>query len=246
MGMNLLQMVTEFCDRRGMPEPGNVMSSTDTGIKQIRALLQKECIDLAARGAWQTLLNECTFTSIAGENQGSISAGLGSPATPLSGYRYQLIQIMWDRTQRIPILGAVTPQDYQYLKAIVAVGPWPQYRWRGDQLLFNPPAAVGHTIAFEYKTNFWCNLAGVLANGAETFQNDTDTIRLKDDIVLAGLEWRWLKAKGLAYAEDFNTYESMVTDALGRDKAARILNLAGETRGIQPAVIVPLWSTIPH
>jgi hypothetical protein len=241
----LLSTVQQFAQRKGLPSPLAVMSSTDAGVIQMKALLEKECIALAARGQWQTLINEMTFLSLSTEIQGTISAGLGSGPSVFNGYRYMLTQIMWDRTQRIPILGAVTPQDYQYLKAIIAVGPWPQFRWRGDELHFNPVAAAGHTIAFEYQTSNWCSLHGVLTNGAALFVNDDDTMRLPGDIVLAGLEWRWLKEKGLAYAEDFNTYEDMVSDALSRDRGARVLNLAGQTGGIQPAVIIPLWNTIP-
>src|SRR5258706_13753686 len=62
---------------------------------------------------------------------------------------------------------------------------------------------AGHTVAFEYLTSNFVNLAGVTSAGASRFVADTDTIRLQDDIVLQGLTWRWLKKKGFAYAEDF-------------------------------------------
>lgn len=241
----LLSIVTQFCERQAQPIPAAVMSSTDAGVLQMKGLLQEECITLAARGAWQTLQNEMSFVSLATEVQGSISAGLGSGPTLFNGYRYMSTQVMWDRTQKTPIIGALDPDDYQYLKAVVASGPWGQFRWRGDQLLITPALAVGHTIVFEYITDNWVALLGVPANGARLFANDSDTVRLKDDIVLQGLKWRWLRQKGFAYAEDFNTYEDMVKDALGRDKKGRVLNLGGTSTGLRPSITIPLWNTIP-
>lgn len=241
----LLSLVQQFCERRAQPFPSSVMGTTDPQLLQIKGLLQKECIDLAARGAWQTLINEITFTSLATESQGTISAGLGSGPTALNGYRYMIPEVLWDRTQRIPIVGNISPQIWAYLKAMGITGPYSQFRWRGDQLITIPVLTAGHTISFEYLTNNYIAPHGVAANGARLFVNDDDTVRLNDDIVLAGLEWRWLAAKGLAYAEDFNTYEGMVKDQLAREKPGRTLNMAGGYQGFQPAITIPLMNTIP-
>lgn len=241
----LLSIVGQFCERQGLPVPSSVMGSTDGGVLQMKGLLQEECITLAARGGWQTLINEITFTSVATESQGSISAGLGSGPTALNAYRYMLTEIMWDRTAMLPIYGAVDPDDWQYLKSLVSTGPWGQFRWRGDALIITPTMTAGHTVAFEYITDNWVALLGVAANGARLFVNDNDTVRLKDDVVLQGLKWRWLRQKGFAYAEDFNTYEDMVKDALGRDRRARRLNMAGGQHGLLPSITIPLWNTIP-
>lgn len=241
----LLSLVTQFCERRAQPIPSSVIGSTDAQLLQIKGLLQKECIALAARAPWQTLINEYTFTALGTESQGTIAAGFGSAPVALNGYRYMLPELLWDRTQRIPICGALDPQTWSYLKTMGITGPYSQFRFRGDQLITIPALTVGHTIAFEYITDNWVALHGVAANGARLFVNDDDTVRLKDDIVLAGLEWRWLAAKGLAYAEDFNTYEDMVKDQLSRDKPGRKLSLIGGYQGFKPAITIPLMSTIP-
>lgn len=245
MSATLLQTCIEFAGRQGLPIPTAVMSSTDSGVIQFRRILEEECIALAARGVWQTLINEYTFTALGTESQGTISAGFGSAPVALNGYRYMLPEILWDRTQRIPICGSLDPQTWEYLKTMGITGPYSQFRFRGDQLITIPALTAGHTIAFEYVTSNFINLAGVTTAGASRFVADTDTIRLQDDIVLQGMLWRWLKKKGFAYAEDFNTYEDLVKDHLGRDKPGRTLNLAGGYRGFEPAITIPLMSTIP-
>jgi hypothetical protein len=242
---SLLSIVQQFSQRQGLGAgPSTVMGSTDAGIIQMKATLEEECIALASRGPWQTLQNELTWTSLAAEVQGSISAGLGSGPSTFNAYRYMASEVIWDRTSKLPIFGALDADDYQYLKAVVAVGPWGQFRWRGDSLLIIPAPAAGHTMALEYITDNWVALQGVAANGARLFANDTDTVRLKDDIVLLGLRWRWLKTKGFAYAEDFNAYEDAVKDALSRDKRARRVNMTGSGQGLRPSVTIPLWNTI--
>jgi hypothetical protein len=200
-------------------------------------LLEEECKDLAARGAWQELINEVVFLSINAESQGTKAAGLGSPAQVVSDMRFMFPQIIWDRTQRLPILGAVNPQDWQALKAIIVSGPRFRFRWRGDALLINPVPPAAHSMAFEYVTKNWVLQAGTTP--AAGFAGDTDVIRLPDEICLMGLRWRWKKEKGLAYAEDFNTYEAQVVNGLARNKAADLLRMDGETMRITPGIWVP-------
>jgi hypothetical protein len=245
MAATLLQTCKEFAGRRGLPIPTSVMGSTDASVIQFLRTLEEECIALAARGPWQTLINEYTFTALGAESQGTISAGFGSTPVALNGYRYMLPEILWDRTSRIPICGSLDPQTWAYLKTMGIVGPYSQFRFRGDQLITIPALTVGHTIAFEYITSNFVNLAGVTSAGASRFVNDTDTIRLQDDIVLAGMTWRWLKTKGFAYAEDFNSYEDAVKDQLARERPGRTLNLAGGYEGFRPSITIPLMSTIP-
>ena len=70
-----------------------------------------------------------------------------------------------------------------------------------------------------------------VSDGSEqrrAISNDEDEVLLDDEIVLAGIEWRWRKAKGLQYAEDFNAYERMVADAMNRDATKRTLSLANK------------------
>jgi len=245
MTATLLQTCKEFAGRRGLPVPTSVMGSTDTGVLQFLRVLEEECIALAARGPWQTLLNEYTFTALGTESQGTISAGFGSAPVALNGYRYMLPEILWDRTQRIPICGSLDPQLWAYLKTMGITGPYSQFRFRGDQLITIPALTAGHTVAFEYITSNFINLLGVTTSGASRFANDTDTIRLQDDIVLAGMTWRWLKTKGFAYAEDFNSYEDLVKDQLARERPGRTLSLAGGYEGFRPSITIPLMSTIP-
>lgn len=224
MSITLLQAVVEFSGKRALPVPSTVFGTTDAGILQIMRLLEEECIDLASRNRLQVLTKEISFTSLVTEVQGTISAGLGSGPTQFLGYRYMIPRTFWDRTQIIPVIGSNNPREYQWLKALNITGPYYSYRWIGDQLRLTPAPPAGHTLVFEYVSKFWMTTNASVAGSR--FTADTDIILLPEDIIALGLMWRWLKTKGMPYAEDFDRYEEMVADMLTRDEALPVLDMS--------------------
>lgn len=233
--MSLLTIVTKFIQRTALPAAATVVGNTDPQVRQILTTLEEECIDLAGRHPWTALINEATFSTIAAEDQGTLQ----SFANP-NGLKYILNNVMWNRTTRVPVFGPVDAQNWQALKAMTT-GPFTQYRFRGvagaqAHLLLSPIPAVGQTIAFEYVTFNWC-LNGVTP--AKVFVADTDTILLDEDLVSAGLKWRWKKEKGLTYAEDFNSYERQVANAIGRDGTKRTLHMDDPTPEAKPGIFIP-------
>lgn len=54
-----------------------------------------------------------------------------------------------------------------------------------------------------------------------TFTADTDVALIDEKLLTTGLEWRWLKSKGLDYAEEFRRYEMRLVRIMGRDDKDR-------------------------
>src|SRR5581483_1098418 len=213
----ILTIVREVCGRIGLNKPSTATGSTDVQVQQLVSLANEEGKELSARTDWQELIREATFTTFATEDQGKI-IGNRIPATPAAGtitatadgLKHIINDTMWNRTTLVSTPGPLTPSGWQGLKATTAgTGWWAQYRIRGGNLLFWPAPAVGQLVAFEYKTENWVSNA----NGdlfRRLFSADDDFPLLDSDIFMTGLSWRWKKAKGLAYAEDFASYENMV------------------------------------
>lgn len=234
--MTMLTTVQYFCRRTGLPPPATVAGSTETLVRQIQALLEEEGNDLAARGAWQGITFEATHTTVATESQGAMSA------IATNGFSYLKNETIWDRTDQLPVIGPMDGSEWQVLKAVTTTGPRYQFRIRGGLLLVNPTPAAGHTWAFEYVSKNWI-LGADGTTYKQYFTLDTDTILLPEELVMMGLRWRWKKEKGLDYAEDYNTYEMQVTDALGRDGGKKRIRMDDYSQhGPRPGVFIPQGS----
>ena len=235
--MSLLTIVQNFCRRTGVIDaPSAVMSSTDRDVIQIRALLEEEGNDLSARGVWSGLTREALHTTLALEDQGAI-ADIAD-----GGFSYIKNQTIWDRTDRLPVLGPESDVQWQTMKAIVVNEPRYWFRIRGNHMLVNPVPAAGHEWAFEYASKYWI-LGADGTTYKEFFTADDDVGVIPESLMLMGLRWRWKKEKGLDYAEDFRTYEIQVKNALGSDGGKPMLHMDSQGwRGPQPGVFIPSGS----
>lgn len=230
--MSLLTVVQHFCERQNLPSPSTVYGTTDKLVTQVKALLEEEGNDLSSRGNWEALTREAAHTSLANEDQGKIATIADD------GFRFIVNQTIWDRSTRLPVCGPLDGRDWQALKALVSTGPRYRFRIRGGNLIVNPVPVAGESWYFEYASKNWISdAAGV--NFKNYFTADNDVILLPEDVVLMGLRWRWLREKGMDYAELFHTYEIQAKDALGRDGGKPVLSMdADSRRGPVPGVFV--------
>jgi len=235
--MTLLELIKKQSIRSGLGSIPSVLGSTDNRILQLLALLDEEGQDLIQRHTWQGLTQEAVFVTTATESQGKLT-------TLAPGFRFIKNRTIWDRTDQLPVIGPISGQDWQSLKARTNTGPRYQYRIRGDELLSNPIAAAGHTWAFEYHSNNWILDPDGVTRKSE-FTNDNDTFLLPENVLLLGLRWRWLAEKGLNYSEVFNMYESQLMDTMGRDGGKPVLYSDDNMMNIKPGIYVPEGNWTP-
>lgn len=229
--MSILKMIQSASLRIGITSPDTVIGNPDKQVQQLLAIANEEGQELAERySGWQALQKKATFTTVAQNDQGDIN-------TIADGLKYIINQTIWNRSQRRPVLGPLSPRDWQMLQASPVTGPFDQFRIRGDRLLFDPIPAAGEDCAFEYISENWCESSDGV--GQDEWMNDADVGRLDEKIMIQGIIWRWKQIKGFDYAEDFRKYEIRVTDAMGRDSTKPELNLNGGPVSFQPGIFVP-------
>jgi hypothetical protein len=149
-----------------------------------------------------------------------------------SDWSKQIPQTEWDRSNRWPLLGPNSPQDWQSFKSgIVYAGPRLRFRIQGNTIAINPPPSANLNLAFEYISKSW-----VLAADGVTYKNsftaDTDTFVFDDSLMTIGLKLRWLQTKGFEYDYAQREFDSLLSMCKGQDKSAPKLSLAPETGSV--------------
>lgn len=212
--MSLLTLVRDASARLGLTRPTTAYASADQNTIQLVALAQEEGKALSRRFNWQVLTKEKTFTSVAAETQ--------TGAVPDDFDRF-VNDTFFNRSEKRKVDGPLTPQQWQFHKSVVATTIIDAYRQRGDDILITPIPAAGQTMAYEYVSKNWCESSGGTEQAA--WAADTDTGILSEELMTLGVMWRWKKAKGLEYAEDFRTYEMEVANAMTKDGGKPKLNI---------------------
>jgi hypothetical protein len=101
-----------------------------------------------------------------------------------------------------------------------------------------PLPGTGQTdqIAYEYISGSWCQSAGGTArpytNGVCKFVADDDVYLWPENTLTLGIKWRFLRAKGLDYSEEYATWQAACDRQMARSGAGRSLRLNAQARGI--------------
>lgn len=213
--MTALTIVQQACGQLGQSVPTTVFGNTQPQVIQLASLLNQEGLELSKENQWEALTREKIFTSTATQLQ------VGAIPTDFSRF---VNDSMWNRTTARPCKGPITEQQWQMYEAFpIYTNVNPAFLLRGGNLYFQPAASSGATIAYSYVTKYWCTSS----TGTEQteFAADSDICLLPEDLMILGLKWRWLKAKGFDYAEEYRTYMEQVAQTGGRDGGAPRLNM---------------------
>ena len=166
-----------------------------------------------------TVSNNATLTT----SSTTLAFGQESYSLP-SDYDYMITGTQWDRGFRWQIYGPLTPGEWQVLKSgLSPTGPRRRFRLMAGKFFLDPIPFDSNTLVYEYySTSVVLDSNG---NGKAAFTQDTDTYVLPDDLMVLGLIWRWRRAKGLDYEQEFKTYDDSMSRELARDTASQALQL---------------------
>jgi hypothetical protein len=229
MAKTLLTLVQNAVDELGsMQTPSFIIGNTDQNVKQFLALANREGKDFVdmsgAANGWSELRKTYTFNTVAGQE---------TYALP-SDFQYFLVNTIWDRAYRWQLLGGLDEQEWNVLKfGIQPTGPRSRFKIANNLIYINPIPATSVTdaISYSYVSNGWCNSA----SGAPQTQwtADTDTYALSEECFILGLKWRFLRAKGLDYSQEKETYDRMTERAISRSGSTRAIPLNASNDGMR-------------
>lgn len=175
---------------------------------------------MAREWAWQALLAEQTFLSVAAMAQ--------TNAIPSDWDGRMISDSFWNRTQRRPVIGPLTSQEWQEAQATGVNIVTDCFRFRADGIDISPTPSAGQTYAFEYVSSYWCETsAGV---GQAAWAADTDVPRLDAELMTLGVVWRFLSGRGMDNMAVKADYENEVFKAKARDGSRRVVSLSSGSR----------------
>lgn len=202
MALSIKEICVEALNEIGFDPPSQLASGDDLG-RQLLAISNSCIRDVAKRLDWQELRLEGTFTSVDTELQVDLDVSFPH-------FRKILPETVWNRDRQEPLIGPLTPQAWQRIKADDMTPSFPTYYIRSRKIYFPGSPTPGENIYFEYMDK----RAVASSNGSvlrERFEADTDVPRLDDHAMVLCVRWRFLQRKGLEYGEAFREYEDWVT-----------------------------------
>lgn len=217
--MSFLTMIQNAASRMGLSMPASAYGSSDPQVVQLVALAQQEGKELARRHTWQKITKEKTFSATAAETQ--------TGAIPSDFDRF-IDETMFNRTRKHHVYGPLTPQEWQFQKSVLSSTIIENWRQRGDDILIMPTPTASDTYAYEYVSTQWCESSG--GTDQSSWASDTDVGILSEELMTDGIIWRFLRAKGMSYDEQFRTYELQVAQAITRDGGKKTLNAGGRRK----------------
>jgi hypothetical protein len=135
----------------------NAYDSTDSNIVQLRALLKKAGRDLVDEYDWEQLRAEWAITTLAGDFGVDAAQRTGVYVLP-KDWHAMLPQTGWNRTNRLPMGGALSEQEWQYLASRLTGVVWTiLFKPRQGMVWLYPSTSTpaGQEIVFVYKSENW-------------------------------------------------------------------------------------------
>lgn len=216
---SILTIAQDACDELSLATPSTLIDNDvdDTARKMLR-MITRTCRQLAARYDWQSLRREHTFTTVATADQAA------SVPIPTDFLRF-VPDSMFNRDKTWRVVGPLSGAEWQAHQATLTTRVFPSYSMRGGTILMAPTPAAGETVAYEYITKYiGTDTTGV--TDRTSFTVDTDLVTLDDELVMLGVIWRYRKAEGQDYAEEFREYELRINDLIKIQEGRKLYDMS--------------------
>lgn len=230
----LLEIVSQFTQRQGLGAVTAVAASTDATIQQIHGLINEGNIEMCDWFDWACLRRKITFSLNFSNNE---YLKIGDEEAPGCDIKYVVPKTLWDTTVNLRVPGPATDAAWAEYSQMDS---WPDpgiYMVRGKGLW------VGRTgsDSRDYRVDVGL-LFGVEDSGGalkEYADADDDVFLMPSRLILSDLKWRWLRAKGLPYAEEMRSWQNMVSDAITREGNAGKVDMGEPPPEPGPKIVIP-------
>lgn len=209
----------------GLAPAADVLATADKSFRQLRYLMDAAGQELVLLHQWTELEEEHAITTDAADS--------GDYALP-TDFAYMIPQAGWDRTNRTPMQGPLSAQDWQYLKGrnLSAQTIYVTFRLKQGKFHVYPddPVPDALDLRFEYIRNTWLEKFDEETTKYTAINATTDIVLYPPILMRKLLKTKFLEAKGFDSQKARDDFLLAWEAATGQDGSAPILN-AGSRRG---------------
>ena len=226
MSQTALWIVQQAASELGLPPPPSLSDGSETSA-QMLALLNAAGYDLTSNYSWEELNRTYLFETVANQD-----------AYPFpDDYNYFQDSSGWDRTNRWPLLGPVSVQEWEALIAakVTAVSRT-YYKLQNKLVSIWPVPTVGGTeagtqvagrlLAIAYASLNWVESNTQPGQFQANITNDNDKPVLNPWLLVKFLKCKMWAAKGFDTTKLDNEYMTMFLSLSAKSKGSRVLSLA--------------------
>lgn len=214
------QLVSELMLAMSMTVPTSIAGATDKRTKQFWQLATDAGQQLAGLPVeWAWMSAEMHITTVPG------TAVYDLP-TDFMGF---IQDASWNRTSRLPVIGALTEQEWQMLKARLSAGTTftVLFRVANNQIEFYDTPTSVQEIYLPYRSRGWATglTRSTPVARSDNLQVDTDVVLFDPQLFKAKLKLMWYMAKKFPFAPEKKDFERLLAQAVGADSPGRTLTL---------------------
>ena len=196
-------------------------SSTDPSFIKLKYLLNIAGEELVESHPWEQLLKTHQILTVDGDS--------GDYALP-SDYAYMIQQTGWERSNRVPLGGPLSPQEWAYLNGRNLASNTLYVSFRLVEGLFrtfpaNPVA--GLDINFEYMSNAWVRSSTQPYTYTDAVTAGDQTPLIHRTLISRYLKLKFLDSTGFDTTKAQDDFDQMFAFLTGTEKSAPVLNAGG-------------------
>ena len=220
--MSLISIVQGAALRVNYPAPTVAIGSTDPNVQLMVACAQDAGDEANERVDWQALKIQTpvTFTGDGVTAAWPLPNAFQrlSPSTTFISSLYPTMRME----------GPISESSLLRMKAI-PMSTYPS-AWRevNGEIEFYPVLGAGEIVSYVYAGKLWItNVAGA-PYAVPAWTADSDLSLIPERVIRLGTIWRWKRAKGLDYSQDFDDYEAALDRIGGQESTGMVVPMADD------------------
>ena len=196
-------------------------ASADPTFVKLRYLLNIAGEELVEAHPWEQLLKQHQIVTVDGDT--------GDYDLP-SDFAYMLNQTGWERSNRVPLGGPLSPQEWAYLNGrdLASNTLYVSFRIAEGQFKTFPSSpSAGLDINFEYMSNAWARSATQPYTYSDSITAGDQTPMIHKTLISRYVKLKFLDAAGFDTTKAQDDFNQMFAFLTGTEKSAPVLNAGG-------------------